>query len=48
VRRHWYLISHFECPVCGHDKVYLERVYVRPQNTHVFVVDYDYCLERER
>lgn len=44
-RHHWYRITHFECPVCGHDRVYRERVYLKRESGHKFVVDYDYCLE---
>lgn len=43
--KYWYLITHFECPPCGHETVCRERVYAKPANTHVFVADYDWCLE---
>lgn len=42
--RYWYLITHYECPPCGHEDVYRERVYVKPTSTHVFETYYDGCL----
>lgn len=42
--KYWYLISHFECPPCGHETVYRERVYEKPKETHEFIVSYCGCL----
>lgn len=50
MKKHWYLIESHECPVCGRGRQYRTRVYKKPKaSSHwTFVVDYDYCLERER
>jgi len=48
---HWYRRYIGECPVCGHDKSYKERVYgpppVNPTDRRVYIPDsqtYDHCL----
>jgi hypothetical protein len=49
-KRHWYRRYVGECPVCGRDKGFRERVYgrrpKRPRNRIVYLPDtetYDYC-----
>ena len=33
MRRHWYFITIYTCPVCGHEEVVRERQYTkRPKN----------------
>lgn len=51
VRPHWYRLHVGECPVCGKDKSYRERVYGRRPKTaskrFVYLPDtatYDHCL----
>lgn len=50
-RRHWYKFHIGECPVCGSDKSYKERVYgPKPKDSRKRYVHipntstYDYCL----
>lgn len=52
-QKYWYRIHVGECPVCGRDKSYRERVYGEPpekkEDRYVWLPDnetYDYCLER--
>ena len=52
-RPHWYRVYVGECPVCGRDKGYRERVYGTPPKDrgkrYVRLPDtttYDHCLER--
>lgn len=55
--KHWYKLYYGECPVCGRDSSYKERVYEykqkKPKNLEdriVYIPDtqtYDHCLERE-
>lgn len=42
-RRYWYLFHHCECPVCGADHSYKERVYKRPVEAHRYEIYYDWC-----
>lgn len=51
VKRHWYRMHFGECPVCGKDKSYRERVYGRkPSDKRKCVVylpdsqTYDHCV----
>jgi hypothetical protein len=51
---HWYRLHIGECPVCGRDKSYRERVYgEKPKDSKdriVWLLDaqtYDHCLERQ-
>lgn len=53
-RVHWYRLHKGECPVCGRDASYRERVYgPKPENPQERVREmpdqetYDQCLERE-
>ena len=53
MRPHWYRIHLGECPVCGSDQSYRERVYgERPEKNedrYVYRPDsqtYDHCMER--
>lgn len=41
--KYWYKITHFECPICGRDKVYRQRVYKKTESGHEYINDYDYC-----
>jgi hypothetical protein len=46
MRRHWYLRETHACPICGHEKVYLERQYGRPPakaKRYVYREYWDYC-----
>lgn len=52
VKKHWYKLYLGECPVCGSNKSYRERVYGRkPKDVKKQVeyipdaTTYDYCLE---
>jgi hypothetical protein len=52
-RPHWYRVYVGECPVCGREKGYRERVYGTPPKDpgkrRVWLPDtitYDHCLER--
>ncbi len=54
-RPYWYRLYAGECPVCGRDRSYRQRVYgLRPLDVKDRVVylsqteTYDHCLERER
>lgn len=45
---YWYMITHYECPVCGACETIRERVYDKPRpedwrDRNEFVVYYDYC-----
>jgi predicted RNA-binding Zn-ribbon protein involved in translation (DUF1610 family) len=44
-KKYWYVTTHFECPPCGREDVYRERVYEKPKEAHKFETHYDYCLE---
>jgi hypothetical protein len=51
-RKHWYRLYFGECPVCGRDKSYRERVYgKRPRRRKDRIIylnqttTYDGCLE---
>ncbi len=51
IRQHWYRIYRGECPVCGADKSFRERVYGRKPrplaSRHIYLSDretYDHCL----
>jgi hypothetical protein len=51
LKRHWYRLYIGECPVCGHDKSYRERVYGKKPNDnrkrYVYLSDketYDHCM----
>jgi hypothetical protein len=53
-RTHWYRQYVGECPVCGRDKSYRERVYGKPpkdpRKRYVQLSPtecYDHCLERD-
>lgn len=53
-QQYWYRIYIGECPVCGKNKGYRERVYgpkpAKPKDRYVHIPDtqtYDHCLERE-
>ena len=43
-KKYWYKLTIFNCPVCGSQKRYRERVYVKPKEWewHDY---YDYCQE---
>lgn len=41
--KYWYIISHWECPVCGHDKVYRERTFDKSLAGHEYLMGYDWC-----
>ncbi len=41
--RYWYIITHYECPVCGRDKVYKERTFDKSKAGHESRLGYDYC-----
>lgn len=50
-RPHWYMLHVGECPVCGSDKSYRERVYgrkpkdINKQTKHIpDTITYDHCL----
>lgn len=50
-KQHWYRIHLGECPVCGSDQGYRERVYGPPpknrEDRYVYLPDtqtYDYCM----
>jgi len=49
-RRHWYRLYIGECPVCGRDQSYRERVYGRRPawgKRYIFLPDaqaYDWCV----
>ena len=50
-RPHWYRVYLGECPVCGRNKSYRERVYGRrpknPRKRVVYLTDfetYDHCI----
>ena len=54
IKQHWYRTFVGECPVCGKNASYKERIYgPKPLNfTKRYVtldntVTYDFCLERE-
>lgn len=38
-QKYWYRITHYLCPVCGHDDVYRERVYDKEAAGHVYETD---------
>jgi hypothetical protein len=46
--KYWYMITHYECPVCGYYYCIKERVYDKPRPEkwelrNKFVDCYDYC-----
>ena len=43
--KYWYVIYHYECPVCGHASTCKERVFDKSKAGHEFIQDYDWCLE---
>lgn len=49
LKKHWYKISIFTCPVCGSERIYRERVYgEKPKNSserYNYVCEYDWCQE---
>jgi hypothetical protein len=51
VKKHWYRMHVGECPVCGRDKSFRERVYGKKPKSHrkryIYLPDtytYDHCL----
>lgn len=50
LKKHWYRITHFYCPVCCGGETFRERVYgKKPKSygkTHETIDHYDWCLER--
>jgi len=53
-KKYWYRIYIGECPVCGRNKSYRERMYsikpIEKKDRYVFLTDYqtyDHCLEYE-
>ncbi len=45
MKRHWYFISVFYCPLCGREREYRERRYGRKPKTTTrkFIQDWDGC-----
>ena len=35
-RKYWYTLTIYECPLCGHENKYRERVYVKPKQYLIF------------
>lgn len=50
MKKYWYKLFIYECPVCGSGNTYRERVYsdkpVEPSQRYEFIESYDWCLER--
>jgi len=53
-QRHWYRFFVGECPVCGRDQSYRQRIYsprpIDPADRVVHLLDvetYDQCMERQ-
>lgn len=46
-QRWWWRYEHFECPVCGRGPTERTRVFTEAERGHVFIHEYDHCLEWE-
>jgi len=50
--KYWIRFIHQECPVCGYEKTYQERIFdkqkpIDPLERHIYEIYYDYCIEMD-